>query len=264
MLGYDETAVTLGLLTLEHVPPKALGGRGIALTCRTCNNVAGHTVDAAVSRREELWKFRDLVLEGTGESPVYAALEINGVPVNVKVALEADGTRVIHLLAVNNDPELVARVSEHLERGSVQGVLEAKEFTLTSRAEYHVRRAMVGDLRTAYLTTFATFGYRYAFDLRLDAVREQILSPDLPILAGWDLHLGSAAKNARAIVITNDRSAVMVQLGTVGVLLPWISAPVDFYKRVCAMYIPDERLKLKGRLVPWPSRLEMALDFGVR
>ncbi len=32
-------------VTIEHSPPKSLGGRAVALTCRDCNNTAGHTMD---------------------------------------------------------------------------------------------------------------------------------------------------------------------------------------------------------------------------
>lgn len=51
-VGYTELSLTLDppLLSLEDVPPKAVGGRPLVLTCRECNSRAGHTVDAALYR----------------------------------------------------------------------------------------------------------------------------------------------------------------------------------------------------------------------
>ena len=42
-------ATDSGDLTLEHVPPEPVGGKGIVLTCKQCNSTAGHTVDAALT-----------------------------------------------------------------------------------------------------------------------------------------------------------------------------------------------------------------------
>lgn len=263
-LGYEETAISVGLLTLEHVPPKSLGGRGVALTCKQCNNSAGHTVDAAVSRREELRRFQDLVLEAKGETTVDAVLEIADTKANVRVSRDIDGTTIIHLQERINDPQVVKRVSEYFERGATPSALAIDELTLTSKTKYHNRRALVSDLRTAYLAAFAALGYRYGFHPRLDIVREQILSPDSPIIHGWNLHINGAEKHDRAIAIVRDPPAVVVQYGTVGALLPWVAGPNDFYEHLRLTWSPNERLKLKGRRVAWPTHMVMALDLGVR
>lgn len=44
-------------LSIEHVPPKALGGDEMVLTCRKCNNVAGSKFDAEAAKRENLMRF---------------------------------------------------------------------------------------------------------------------------------------------------------------------------------------------------------------
>jgi hypothetical protein len=38
-------------LTLEHVPPKALGGRISLLTCKNCNSSHGHSLDSHLVKR---------------------------------------------------------------------------------------------------------------------------------------------------------------------------------------------------------------------
>ena len=51
-MGFDLPAgETLGNLTIEHVPPEGVGGRGLPLTCKECNNSAGREFDShAVTR----------------------------------------------------------------------------------------------------------------------------------------------------------------------------------------------------------------------
>jgi HNH endonuclease len=46
-----EDAIDAGMVTLEHVPPASMGGKGIVLTCERCNSPAGGTIDAAVRHR---------------------------------------------------------------------------------------------------------------------------------------------------------------------------------------------------------------------
>src|SRR5687767_11812847 len=59
---FTRFALEDGGLSLEHVPPKAAGGRSIILTCRPCNNRAGHTVDAAASSRSKVQQFVESML----------------------------------------------------------------------------------------------------------------------------------------------------------------------------------------------------------
>jgi HNH endonuclease len=46
-------------LTLEHAPPESIGGRHVAVTCRDCNSIGGHTVDHAISRLETVLEFAE-------------------------------------------------------------------------------------------------------------------------------------------------------------------------------------------------------------
>jgi hypothetical protein len=44
-------------LSLEHAPPRSIGGRHMAVTCRRCNSRSGHTVDAELRHAETLYEF---------------------------------------------------------------------------------------------------------------------------------------------------------------------------------------------------------------
>jgi hypothetical protein len=88
-------ALQSGELTLEHVPPRALGGRGIALTCKSCNTEAGSMVDAAVHGRRRLRpSSKNLSLPCTGvareSSPAQSRLRQAGVVTNAML-LTKDG-----------------------------------------------------------------------------------------------------------------------------------------------------------------------------
>ena len=48
-------------MTIEHAPPKAVGGKGLVLTCRECNSTSGSDLDAALDSLTRIISF------GTGD-----------------------------------------------------------------------------------------------------------------------------------------------------------------------------------------------------
>lgn len=252
---YDVASLASGLLTLEHVPPASLGGRGIALTCKTCNNTAGHTVDAELHRRNELERFAELLLQGEGDGPLPAVIRIAGETANVQVVREEGGRTLIQLTPRNNNPDVMRRIGEHI--GATRG---AGQFNVTARARYSRRLVKVGELRSAFLAAFALFGYRYAFHPYLDSVRHQILHPNEKVIEYWNVGLKQDAEQ-RAIALIREPRAVLVQLGSRGVLLPPLDGPADFYEQLRPNYESGQRTDLTGQLFGWPETLLMHLDF---
>lgn len=64
--GYSEGAACSGeLLTLEDVSPRNMGGKGLLLTCRTCNSDAGRKLDYHIKSQTELKTFGQIL---TGQS----------------------------------------------------------------------------------------------------------------------------------------------------------------------------------------------------
>src|SRR5437867_4136068 len=61
-------ALADGRLTVEHVPPRRLGGRGLLLTCARCNSWAGTAMDSHAASWETVSEFAggDLVHETRG------------------------------------------------------------------------------------------------------------------------------------------------------------------------------------------------------
>src|SRR5437870_1624201 len=46
---FPQTALAGGTLTFEDAPPKSYGGKPVALSCKSCNNALGSSLDAPLS-----------------------------------------------------------------------------------------------------------------------------------------------------------------------------------------------------------------------
>lgn len=57
LIAFGEETLALRFLTREDVPPKSMGGRKLALTCRRCNSAGGHDVDSHARREANLYDF---------------------------------------------------------------------------------------------------------------------------------------------------------------------------------------------------------------
>ena len=78
-------------LTREHAPPKAVGGKVIALTCKGCNRTAGHSIDAALSGRAQQMHFADVLTHAINGEGGQAKLGIGSERVNIRVVAESNG-----------------------------------------------------------------------------------------------------------------------------------------------------------------------------
>lgn len=255
--AHGRVALQTGDLTLEHVPPASVGGKAIALTCRRCNNLAGGTLDAAVSQRAEQMRFAELILGRSNHYAGPAILEIGGEKLNVQASRTQDGHVSFSIVEQANNPQTVRRV---YERGLTDEFLR-----VSSRVRYHGRLSQVGDLRSAYLVAFAAFGYSYAFTPHLRSVREQITHPNESVIWGWMLGL-TEPKDAPPflLLVSSSPPAVVVKLGGTGVLLPTPMGPLDFYEQLRIRHRDEQQVRMTGRPVEWPTTLAMACDFRHR
>ena len=213
MVGFEYEAVVFGQLTLEHVPPKSVGGKEIILTCKNCNNSTGSTIDAAISARKnseemlnalslELGEFFGHFKSQIGNESTNTTLEIqkksetksgtlqkleqNASPDDFEELSgwlnEVTNTNiplvVIREVPERNSPSSLAKAREHLDKLVDEGVPKGEEFVFQHRVSYNKKLARIGDLKTAYLAAFTIFGYRFILQPCLGAVRKQILSPN--------------------------------------------------------------------------------------
>lgn len=255
--GFNTDALELHYLTLEDVPPKALGGRPIILTCKDCNNTAGHTVDAAAANREKQDQFIQTLVGGRSGFGGRAKLEIGGKTINIDLHNEGE-VKTLKVIA-ENDPKRVKETREYLDQLADENRWEGEEFKITAATTYHARLARVSELRTAFLAATAAFGYRYAFDPSLDRVREQILKPKEEILTRWWMSMDFNHPKP-VICIAEKEGVVLVKCMKSGIVLPFPSSGSEGYEEFLASSPRKMKFKLKGLFFEWPKSFIAAFD----
>lgn len=264
---FSRNAIDENLLTLEHVPPEAQGGKGIALTCSKCNNTAGHTVDAAVAHRNEVLGIEPLLSQ---KGKYSGRIRINFGDKNLEAVnadLSVEDSKVrIYLVEKSNHPQTPEKIKEFFTKHN-QNNSEGKVSTIqfNTRQRYHFQHSKVGDLRTAFLVCFAFFGYRYAFDKRLEIVRNQIINYDEKVIDGyWFQSDIGDEPDTNLYMIDKPFQALSVRLGKISVLLPWLESPENFYDFITKEYLPEGgRLMFDGKRIQWPQSLEVNLDMHI-
>lgn len=257
---FDRSALRSNELTLEHVPPKSLGGKGIILTCRECNNTAGHTVDAALSDRAELRRFASAFFrhpESAGGGG-RAVMHMGGQPVNVDIRQTGDVV-TLRVLDDSNDPSALEGLRTFLKEqwSKGDGFGEAK---ITARPRYDERLARVGDLRCAFLACSAVFGYRFALSPVLASVRAQIRSPLDDHIPRWWLAITDS--DDFDIGIAESEGVVFVRHKDHHVVLPWPPSGHDSYSRFMAALETQERVKATAKYLSWPTFFHAHIDLG--
>lgn len=160
-------------VTLEHAPPKSLGGAPICLTCESCNNKASlidhHAYLSEKARKE--WA------EGKG-APIVS---------------DVHGHKRLRRF-IPRDPNAPFPARKHLLRNGTikldklppKHLLDLSKgigFRIPQRDDYE----FVSMIKSAYLMVFSLMGengYKFAENIGLQPVREQIMNPGEKILKG--------------------------------------------------------------------------------
>lgn len=154
-------------LTLEDAPPKSLGGSANTLTCKSCNNTAGHKIDFHLTERLreiDSGKF----IPGT-ETPI--KVNIDGETFQGKITVEEDGTMKMYHSKKNNHPVKLEKTMTELEGGEIINMDFLKSRVIPENLEYAL-------LKTGYLMMFERFGYSLILDNCFDIVRKQLKRPE--------------------------------------------------------------------------------------
>lgn len=254
-------ALDEGELTLEHVPPKSQGGKAIILTCRGCNNVAGHTVDANAAGRSELARFSEVIRgKGTGDAGA-TVLTIGEHKVRVQMSND-EGTTAFEVIGAANNPETVQKAMNELRRAYADGSWEEGfEIQVTKSVKYNPKMARISDLRAAFLACTAKMGYRFAFSGALEAIREQILNPDKELIPKWSINLTKPVSTP-AMAISGDRGLVIVLLGSGAVVLPWPPSGADALRKAAVEGADGRKVTFQATPLEWPRSFDAILDRG--
>lgn len=252
--GFGIEAIESGELTLEHAPPKAMGGREITLTCRDCNG-AGSRLDVDMKKFDEILRFQMRTLDTA--IPVSLVLEAGELRANLSSTQE--NVRVELAVKANRPGQesIIDDWAADANRG------ERKPISIRFQP-YHEEGAFVGLLRVAYLGAFARFGYRYITRPSLAQVREQIRLPFEKVLPAYSAHNLEAKGNERLLVVVRNEDlpdCIIAQLGVHLIFLPGPDDAGGFYEALDARSKAGRFRVENGAAFLWPRKPELLLDF---
>ncbi|MFD5519096.1 HNH endonuclease [Streptomyces sp. NPDC127066] len=249
-------------LTIEHVPPEALGGKGMLLTCKRCNNDAGRDFDSHAQKRAEFQS----MMAGKGTSrPMRAVFEASGIKVNGEAQSTGNGW-FLQGVAKQNHPEKLDAHEQALRAATERG--EAPGFTFTLKDRFSSQRADVSWVRSAYLAAFSALGWRYILQPALNPIRQQIKpgsSANLPSIIGFNPDHDIDSRQILIVEEPVNLNSVAVVIGQYTIFLPdpWGSLTVE----QLAESIGELRdgagkvqCTLNGKIVPWPNGPMYLLD----
>lgn len=241
-------------LTLEDVPPVALGGRVRTLTCKVCNNTGGSQLESHLANKlnfeEALLGLSNTSIDGlfrpTKDTKLAAKINIVG---SSGVYIEYHPNRS-HPKDANQFRTMVN--SENIGA-----------FSLNLFGHYKQYRPEIALLRIAYLLAYSVFGFGFLINFNLRLIREQIQSPNEKIVEHWGISTRDYPDSMLGInIITEPKELqsflIVFELKTPnrttrhGVLLPGPTEPgLNIYQwlsnlpenrrnsEVSAIHVPD-------------------------
>lgn len=178
-------------LTAEDIPPKKMGGKVRALSCKKCNNEkGGKDLDAHLLNRLMEIDFHSFL----PKSQTKATFELNGNKVNGVVEIDVKGVLKLDIQTTRSNPiqskdfmkDLILPQTIYNPYFYPEKAFEPRPLTANFKLKplnlSDERRAEVALLRIAYLIAFSTFGNGFLINGNLFKVREQIQNPIKDIL----------------------------------------------------------------------------------
>ena len=243
MTPFTRDAVESGIdVTLEHVPPKTVGGSVRCLTCTDCNQSAGRSLDQAAAMRnkaiEDRLAGRGIKVQvdvcGTKHTTYFSPDGIKKINIDTQFARNPNVKRFLHKMS----GQKVLFLAE-MTRGSVWDVNKGISLSIKQPP---TNRIAVSWLRSAYLLVFSLLGlagYRYAESESIRPIREQIRNPDNDIVPSLLCDVSRMKVPKDLIMVNNWQRPFcwVVKLGDMGVLLPH-GGGAEHYRAVLTM--PDQ------------------------
>ena len=262
LIPYGRDALNARVLTEEHVPPRALGGRELALTCATCNNTAGSAFDAHAERREAI---DDFYAGGGPNRAMRAEFAVGNVLTRGNIHRAGDALLLVGEPKAN-DPKLMEEMTRTLNAWAT-GEATGARIGFRPTENMSVTRARLSWVRAAYVAAFAVLGWRYVLMSCLNPLRAQLADPTASLLPPLGMVDLAASRDRRQLFIVQEPEelrSIAVILGRYTVLLPWVEDPQPFeaLSNALAQYseLPRPRPQLTGKHVPWPPEPLYALD----
>lgn len=208
-------------LTLEDIPPKSLGGKPRALTCKDCNSKSGHELDVHL-----LNNLLDIDVNSfLPNSKSKAVFELSGNKVNGMIEIKEDGVMNLNLQPKSSNPTEAKNFMEQFTPPKTlynplfypekifENGFQSPSFNLKFKNNFNERRAEVALLRIAYLLGFSSFGNGFFLNSGLYKVREQILKPDeniLPKVFWIKYHFPEELEGINIITLPKDLQCFLI------------------------------------------------------
>ena len=248
--GYTFEDIKKGILTLEHVPPRSIGGKGLVLTCKSCNSIAGYSIDRALNDKNKIDNF----LISSNENK-RARLEAFGERINI-VTQNSDSSLKFTISKNINDPKIVKEFEKKLVSNNYKF-----DFKLTPSITYNSWHMKVGYLKSAFLLAFVKFGYSYALGNSLVEIRNQILNYKSENLKNFIFFSSESNENVfRILQVKTPIQSLIVQFCNVMIVLPWFNNVNSLYKTYDKIVSDNSKFDLNGIEYQFPKNLELLLD----
>ncbi|WP_449386751.1 hypothetical protein [Chryseobacterium lineare] len=154
-------------LSLEDAPPKSLGGQSNVLTCKSCNNKAGHLIDFHLTERlRELDSAKFLP-----DTETKVKIKLGEEVFNGTLNVDSEGNISMFNTKKNNHPVKLEEKMIGLKGGQIVDFNFLKTRVIPEKLEYAL-------LKTAYILAFQKLGNSLIFDDCFNIVREQLNNPD--------------------------------------------------------------------------------------
>jgi len=242
-------------LTIEHVPPKSVGGKPLVLTCQDCNNRSGHLLDAHIRTGRD----RREVAEGKRET--WIKLSQFGHTVTAKALF---GPGRIHVTAVpeKSDPEAHRSLFAKLDEVAATKSMDWG-FSIEFSFRHSRLREAVGWLRVAYLYAFAALGYNFILRPELNIIREQFQRPDDRIAPQAMKHSGSLAIGDVLSFVYSpaELRSIVIILGANLFFFPAFIDASTLYERLTSYPSTGQKLTVSGAYIDLPRRPWFEFDY---
>lgn len=260
--GYPEESVVTGELTLEDVPPRNMGGRGLLLTCKKCNSKAGHKIDYHIKSQLDLQNLATTLIGQSDGEETSGNIVINDERFSVTIQRK-DECAEFKLIKEANDPKKVNKLKDFLAMLSAKGNSDDLKFNINKTVKLDYRLLKIAFLKSGFLLLTAMLGYRYAFDKRLSVVREQISNPTKDLLGTsfWIEPGNDQPYPKRRIILVSDPLPLfLVIYDKDAVILPNPTSPTDLYEIIRNKWEKEQHVNLTGEIYKWPDKALMVLD----
>ena len=237
-------------VTLEHAPPKTLGGMAVGLTCKSCNSAASQYLDQSVAMVK-----REIANRKAGRS----IMELDFLGTRHTFSLWPKGSEAITRPHANNPATQRLLYSK-------RGVIAATSFRvgpvvnreqgirIRFKPSPHPKHVMASALRSAFLMVFSLLGregYRYVESEPIRPIREQILKPGGEIFPPFFCGFTRRENSPGNLIMLNFGCRPyfwLVKIAELGVLLPCGGGSAEDLKEVMRM---QDQMKSGIRLCKW-------------